>query len=251
MQENTQISGLVEIFDKNHNLIFKEKNTILPFGKYKILSSLFSTKNEQLDGIKYLELYLSSGNNLQVMKNYNYLHKIKQIQINRKENIEVTQYDSDADKWVSFGNVLKKYKYTKNNYREKFLLEKISTQISDFYIFMNLFNLEEQSLKYNQLSINFNIPIFRRFNEQVFSFNLLVMQYGGFDVVNDTQNKVLIDEINNEILDPSITNQKSYDTQTWTSGLPFSQIQLPELVTVEDQLYLSWKYIFNFNELIS
>jgi hypothetical protein len=60
-------------------LLFENKNDILVYGKYKILSSLFSSKNEIIDGIKYLELYQSSADNLSNINNYNYLYKIKSI----------------------------------------------------------------------------------------------------------------------------------------------------------------------------
>lgn len=251
MREQSQIYGYVEIKDKNGKLLFENKNDILVYGKYKILSSLFSSKNEIIDGIKYLELYQSSADHLSNINNYNYLYKIKSIQINRRENISINQYDTETNTWVDYGNVLKKFKFSKNNYRGKFLLEKINTPINDFYTYMNLFNLDQQCLKYDRLQITFNIPLLKKYTEDSFSFNLLVMSYGGLDVNTDEFGDVLVSELNNEVLDISITNTKSIDTSIWTSGLPFSYISLPEMFTVEDQIYISWKYIFNFNSLIS
>lgn len=251
MNDKTQIRGIVEIRDKDRKLLYENKNTILPFGKYKILSSLFSSKNESVDGIKYLELYLSSDDDLNEIKNYNNLHKIKTFAINRRENIEVLQYDTDTQQWIGMGNVLKKYRYSEKNYREKMLLEKVSNPINDFYTFMNLYNMENQCKNFNEIQIQFNIPIFKKYDETIFSFNLLVLSYGGIDVSNDEFGKVLVDGTTYELTDSNITNQLNYETQSWTSGLPFSYIQLPETFEVSDQLYIYWKYIFNFNEIMS
>ncbi len=250
LNTNTQIQGYVEILNKDKKIIYESNNTILPFGKYKLLSSLFTTKNEQVDGIKYLELYHSSDEDLTEIRNYNILNRIKSIQINRRENINLMQYDNNSLKWDLLGNILRKYKYDEKEYRGKYLLERFSNPINDFHIFTSLFTIEEQCMRYNKIQIQFSIPVIKPYQSNPFHFNLLVLTYGGQDIGKNEYGEVLTDNFNHEVLDTNINNSLSPETLTWGSGLPFSQINLPETFEVLDQIYINWKFIFNFNTLI-
>lgn len=247
--DNNQIYGEVEILDKNNKTLYIKKNNILTFGKYKIISSLFQSKNEWVDGIKYLELYLSSQSNLNNISQYNDMYKVEQIQIDRLKNIEFLYFDDSNEEWNSVGNVLKSFKYGTDNFRNKFLMEKLSQPINDFYSFMNLFNMEYQCQNFNKIQIQFNIPVFRKYYSNPIAFNLLVLSYGGSDVQNG-EDGPLIEENTNVVLDTNITNQTAYNQQMWTSGLPFSQINLPETFEIVDQFYVKWRIVFNFNKII-
>ncbi len=249
MMNNTQLYGEVEILDKNKNVLFKSNNTILPYGKFKILSSLFSSKNEGIDGIKFLELYHTSDDHIIDLSYYNTLHKIKSFQINRRENIKLMQYDNTLMRWEDFGNILKQYKYNDNNYRSKYLLERYNSQIPDFYTFMNLFNTIDQCSKYNQIQIQYNVPIIKPYQQTPFVFNLLILTYGGNDVGLDEYKQVLTSTYNHEVIDNKLSNSIDPETMKWGSGLPFQQINLPETYEVKDQLYLNWKFVFNFNHI--
>jgi len=80
MSENNDlltIQGKVQIQDSNNNILIDTNNKILKWGKYKILSSLFSTRNEVIDSIKYLELYSDSMQNFNNIQDYKALSLVK------------------------------------------------------------------------------------------------------------------------------------------------------------------------------
>lgn len=241
------INGYVEIYDLNKEKVILEKqNTILPFGKYKIVSQLFQTKKEHLDGIKYLELFDTPFEVKYDINSYNKMNLVRRIQINRKDNIEILQYDKINDDWINYGNVLNQYYIKTDDYRKKYLTEYLQQSPNTQTHYLNLFNLLGQCIN-NMIKIKFTIPLYRNYDDERVLFNTMVLTYGGQDIRTDNTNKVMINEVTNQVLDETITNVKDR-YGIWTSGIPFSVVELPEDIELRDQMIINWNFIFTFNE---
>lgn len=175
------------------------------------------------------------------------MNLIKRIQINRKDNIEVLQYDFVAEQWISYGSILNQYYANKSDYRKMYLLEYFQGSPVTPHQFVDLFNLKSQCVN-NKLMIRFSIPIYRELTEsEVKRFNTMVLTFGGNDIqIDSSTNKLLIKESTNEVIDPKITHRKD-NIGLWTSGYPFSIVELPEDVEIRDQLFIYWDFVFTFN----
>lgn len=241
MSENNDlltIQGKVQIQDSNNNILIDTNNKILKWGKYKILSSLFSTRNEVIDSIKYLELYSDSMQNVNNIQDYKALSLVKRYQISRRQNIEILYYNQISDTWNRQGSPLKIFYYSPSTYRKKFLQEQISTPITNQKTYIEVFDMEQ--FNYDKIMVQFSVPITKSFDDPEFSFNTLILTYGGLD-----QDTGLIDPLTNEVSDPQITN---IDPDNMTSGQPFSMVQLPEDFLITDTIYVFWKFVFTFNQ---
>lgn len=241
------IKGFAEVKDKNGNIIQKNDNEILPWGKYKIMSSMFQTKNEWIDGIKYLELTQDNMHNTEHLGSYLNLNIKKRFQINRRENISLMYFDKETNDWENVGSILNEFIWKENEYRKQYLLEQYDDNPTDFLAYLNIFNLDRISKISDRIMLDINIPLIRSKNEEPYSFNTMLLTYGGRDVQNDLTNKIQINEENNEVLDSTIQNTDSELKTQWTSGLPFSRIEFNNNILVTDYLTISWKYLFDFN----
>lgn len=232
------IQGKIEIQDSKENILIDTNNTILKWGKYKILSSLYQTRNETIDSIKYLELYSNSMQNKNSIQDYKSLSLVKRYQISRRQNIEILYYNQILDTWNRQGSPLKIFYYSDSEYRKKFLQEQITSPITNQKTFIEVFDMEQ--FEYDKIMVQFSVPITKQFDDPEFSFNTLILTYGGID--QDTQ---MINPLTNEVTDPQITN---IDPDNMTSGQPFSMVQLPEDFLITDTIYLFWKFVFTFNQ---
>lgn len=241
------IKGFAEVKDKNGNIIQKDNNSILPWGKYKLISSLFQTKNEWVDGIKYIELSSETMNDKTLLESYLNLNIKKRFQINRRENLSLLQYNKITYEWEDFGQFLKEYLWKENDYRKSYLLEQYDSSPTDFLTFLNIFNLDDITKYTDRIMVDINIPLIRDRNEPQYEFNTMLLTYGGEDIENDSQGRLQIHPETNEIKDPNIQNTNSELKNSWTSGLPFSMIEFNNNILVEDYVSISWKYLFDFN----
>ena len=232
------IQGKVEIQDKQGNTLIDTNNTILKWGKYKLLQSLFQTRNESIDAIKYLELYSDSMQNKNIIQDYKQLSLVKRYQISRRQNIEILYYNQISDTWNKQGSPLNIFYFSESTYRKKFLQEQITTPLTNQKTYVEVFDMEQHD--YDKIMVQFSVPITKQFEDPEFSFNTLILTYGGID-----QNTQMINPLTNEVTDPQITN---IDPDNMTSGQPFSMVQLPEDFLITDTIYLFWKFVFTFNQ---
>lgn len=186
-------------------------------------------------------------NDKTLLDSYLNLNIKKRFQINRLENLSLLQYNKITYEWEEFGKILNEYIWKQNDFRKSYLMEQYDNNPTDFLTFLNIFNLDDITKYTDKILVDINIPLIRNKKDQPYSFNTMILTYGGSDVSNDIKNNLQIDLETNEVLDDSIQNVNSDLKSQWTSGLPFSIIEFNNDILVEDYITISWKYLFDFN----
>ena len=260
------VHGIVTIKDsKTGEVLFNKKNRITMYGKTLLFSSLYRSRYESLDGIKYLDVFKFTNPSIHkfsTLEDYKLLEVKKRFLFDRIANVSIRNSAINFEQYP----LKQYYKSDKDYYRSKYMHEDKIQRDFDYLIDNTYIDPDEnvvandtytskdfykifRHLDFNSITVKFSILTKFSQSEIDEGINGLMLVYSS---PQDDIDAGIKDVIDSEIVISDYPNLKfPYEGNTtnpdFNSGLPFSWIYIPNNIRLTENFSVDWEIKFTFN----